>query len=379
MNRQFHWSRPLLARRAFVAMVASVLLMPMVALAQENRPAVSKSTGMKFNCIPAGGFEMGSLTSEEGHTRSEIQHTTRISQPFYLGVTEVTQEEYQTIMESNPSAFSRHGTASEVVAGMATRRFPVENVSWYDTIEFCNRLSEKDNFKPYYGLTGIEREHDSIKSAVVTILGGGGYRLPTEAEWEYACRAGTTTAYNSGDTVSLLEDAGWFGSKAEPGNSDRQTHRVGQKGANSFGLFDMHGNVSEWCQDWYDYSSYERSPTQDPQGPSGGSMRVVRGGSWSEAAVHCRSAQRGGVRPMQHGSSTGFRVARSAISTRPTVAPPAPPFRIVLDLRDGGTVDVFNNETYDSIDSAKQRLQNSKLFGRIDSLRIIDNNGKPVE
>ncbi len=246
-------------------------------------PVITNSIGMKLALIPAGEFLMGSPDDEATRGSDEQQHRVRITRPFYLGVYEVTQEEYQKVMRTNPSWFSRGGTGKDDVSGVDTSRFPVEHVSWEDAVEFCRRLSAQD---------------------------GREYRLPTEAEWEYACRAGTTTEYYTGSGEHALEDAGWYGAYSTPvGNSQKRTNRVGQKRPNAFGLYDMHGNVWEWCSDWYDTSYYAKSPANDPQGPSTGSYRVLRGGGWFYHAVGCRSAVRDGYVPSLRLSYLGFRVA----------------------------------------------------------------------
>ena len=185
------------------------------------------------------------------------QRKVTISRPFYLGVYEVTQYEYRQVMNDNPSKFKD----SELL--------PVEQVSWLDAVKFCNKLSERERRKPYY----------KIEDDAVTILGGNGYRLPTEAEWEYACRPQspeTATKYPFGDDDDDLSSYAWFDK-----NSDGKTHPVGQKKPNRWGLYDMQGNVWEWCQDWYSDKYYTFAPESDPPGPASASLRVFRGGGWA--------------------------------------------------------------------------------------------------
>ena len=223
--------------------------------------------GMQFKLIPAGEFLMGSPADDPDKSSKETpQHRVRITKPYYLGVYEVTQGEYQKVMGKNPSEFK----------GL-TR--PVEQVSWEDATEFCRKLSQTDT--------------------------RFSYRLPTEAEWEYACRAGTTTRYSFGD--DLDPDYGWFSS-----NSSNQTHPVGEKRPNAWGLYDMHGNVFEWCQDRYDGDYYGSSPSDDPMGPSTGSghYRVFRGGGWPNSPGYCRSTKRSRNTPLTRLDFLGFRVAQ---------------------------------------------------------------------
>ena len=196
---------------------------------------------MRFRLIPAGTFMMGSETGAEDESPV---HEVRITKPFYMGVTEVTQEQWEKVVDSG----------SPYVIGPLD--LPMDCLSWTQAITFCQRLSASDS------------TYD--------------YRLPTEAEWEYACRAGTKDAYY-GDIGQIA----WYRE-----NSHTTTHRVGQKQANAFGLHDMSGNVFEWCQDWYDRDYYHKSSTDDPTGPERGEFRVYRGGSEGAAAEDCRSAKR---------------------------------------------------------------------------------------
>jgi WD40 repeat protein len=230
----------------------------------------TNSIVMKLRLVPAGEFTMGSPRTESYRGDDETQHRVTLTKPFYLGVTEVTQEQYQKVMGTNPSHFK--GPQN-----------PVETVFWADAVEFCRKLSAMPAEK----------------------TAGHLYRLPTEAEWEYACRSGTTTAYGFGDDASRLGDYGWF-----DGNP---AHRVGEKKPNAWGLYDMHGNVWEWCQDWY--GAYPSGSATDPTGARGGSfrvIRVIRGGSWISSARVCRSADRSRDAPGYRSSGLGFRVLRSA-------------------------------------------------------------------
>ena len=241
--------------------------------------AITNSLSMKLVLIPAGEFMMGSPKREDGRASDEQQHRVRITQPFYLGAREVTQAQYQKVMGTNPSHFK-------------DAQNPVENVCWGDAMRFCYKLSELPE--------------EQAASRV--------YRLPTEAEWEYACRAGSTTTWAFGNEETGLGEYAWYGS-----NSQGHTHPVGEKKANMLGLYDMYGNVWEWCGDWYDPSYYLNSPPADPTGPMAGSIRVYRGGSWSYPAAGCRSAYRFWDRPGDRNLSLGFRVA-----TVPSASPASP-------------------------------------------------------
>jgi formylglycine-generating enzyme required for sulfatase activity len=230
--------------------------------------------------IPAGTFTMGSPANEAGRDSDEVQRQVRISKDFLMGKYEVTQAEWKAVMGSNPSYFKGDN-------------LPVECVSWYDAIEYCNALSKKEGLTPTYTING---------TSVTWNKNANGYRLPTEAEWEYACRAGTTTAYYSGSGV---DSAGWYGS-----NSGNKTHPVGEKTANKWGLHDTHGNVWEWCWDWY--GDYAKGSQTDPTGASSGSNRVIRGGGWFNIAANARSASRDWITPSSRYDILGFRLVRSA-------------------------------------------------------------------
>ena len=222
------------------------------------------------------------------------QHKVILTQPIYLSVHEVTQKEYEGVMKKNPSHFSSMGPGNDVVVGLDTASHPVEMVSWNDAAEFCAKLSDQENLKPFYSRDG----------QTVTPLNGTGYRLPTEAEWEFACRAGTTTKFWTGDRDESLVAASW-----NVTNSGARTHKVGGLSANPLALSDIHGNVWEWCQDWYGQDYYGPSEVSDPQGPTEGSTRVLRGGGWGNSSVLDRSADRHCNEPAGRNDDVGFRVA----------------------------------------------------------------------
>ena len=234
--------------------------------------------------IPAGTFMMGSPSYEEGRDDDEGPiHEVRMS-PFCMAKTEVTQAKWAEVMGGNPSHFSGCGGSC-----------PVEQVSWFDAVRFCNELSSRDGLTPCYRISG---------ESVTWDRSANGYRLPTEAEWEYACRAGTMTRFYTGNTEQDLSRAGWY-----DGNSGDRTHPVGEKARNAWGLYDMHGNVWEWCWDWL--GPYGSGTVSDPEGPGGGSNRVLRGGSWNNLARSCRAAFRIRHEPGFRRASNGFRLSRS--------------------------------------------------------------------
>ena len=209
----------------------------------------------------------------------------------------------------NPSVYQKDigGT------GQDKSRFPVEKVSWFDAVEFCLKLSEKEHRQPCYHLTNIVRDQKSIRQANVEFLAGDGYRLPREAEWEFACRAGSQTTYSFGDDASRLGDCSWYRKNAYD-IGELYAHRVGQKQPNAWGMYDMHGNVFEWCQDEYDPQAYSNRTgiSIDPLPPEMGRSRVYRGGCWNKVPGYSRLAYRDGPFSSQRDYDTGFRVVCAA-------------------------------------------------------------------
>ena len=230
---------------------------------------LGRGVRLELLLIPAGEFMMGSPNSDKDADADEKpQHRVRITKPFYLGKYLVTQEQWEAVLGKNPSHFKGP-------------KNPVEEVSWDDCRKFLDTLNAK---------IGVE---------------GGKFVLPTEAQWEYACRAGSTTRYCFGDDDRQLAEYAWF-----ENNSGKQTHPVGEKKPNAWGLYDMHGNVWEWCRDRYEAGYYAVSPTDDPVGPALGSIRVFRGGLWFSGPGVCRSARRSNDAPGDRDNYLGFRVAR---------------------------------------------------------------------
>jgi formylglycine-generating enzyme required for sulfatase activity/serine/threonine protein kinase len=295
--------------RAYQQMWANGLGAP---LSQTN------SIGMRFVLIPPGEFEMGSTDQEiaanvqarkkdAGDSWScklllseGPRHTVTISKPFYLAMYDVTQGEYQEVMGMNPSTFSGTGpheprftpapspkematraTDAKKVAGKDTGRHPVDMISWEDATEFCRKLS------------ALPKERSAQRA----------YRLPTEAEWEYACRAGSDTNWSFGNDEASLKAHAWFWD-----NAGGATHPVGQKKPNAWDLYDMHGNVWQWCVDWFADDYYRHSPASDPPGSPRGATHVLRGGAWDYSAVNCRSAFRFHHVPTVRFDCYGFRV-----------------------------------------------------------------------
>lgn len=295
------------------------------------------SLGMTMVLIPPGEFLMGSspeqvetalhwLTmvprvapgeAERVRNEEQPQHRVLLTRPIRIGRTEVTVGQYRRFVTA-----TNYVTETERFGGgnsskpdeadpikrkalwhspgyPATERSPVTQITWNDMIVFCNWLSEQE---------GRERCYRQNEPGVwERVANANGYRLPTEAEWEFACRAGTTTHYSFGDDLAALDDYAWFNRTAEKGK-EIGARPAASKLPNAFGLYDMHGNAWERCQDFHDPNWYARSPLEDPQGPATGGRRVVRGAGWHYFDLHCRSAYRNNYSPIARTGNTGFRV-----------------------------------------------------------------------
>jgi formylglycine-generating enzyme required for sulfatase activity len=245
-----------------------------ICVANAGKPArwIEPVTGMELVEIPAGTFTMGSPDDEPGRDARERQHTVTISRSFWMGAYEVTQAQWRRVMGTNPSRFTSPDGS-----------LPVEQISWHDAHEFLERLTTRSP--------------------------GHTFRLPTEAEWEFACRAGTTSAYNVGPTLTRAE-ANITASPGTPVAARGQTMKVGSFRPNAWGLFDMHGNVWEWTED--DHCPYPQGSSTDPRGACGAPLKVIRGGSWYFAADSARCALRYTHRPQDRGFSLGFRAVAMA-------------------------------------------------------------------
>lgn len=265
----------------------------------------SKSDTYIMVFIPAGSFWMGSPDTEPGRGSDETLHYVNITNDFYMDSTEVTQKSFNDLMGYNPSYFPSCGDDC-----------PVEQVSWHEALAYANERSKVDSLEECFDCTGTAPDFEcTLKTKFAKPQDCKGYRLPTESEWEYAARAGSDTAFYNGDITETgcemdanLDAIGWY-----CGNKEDTTHPVGGKIANSFGLFDMSGNVWEWTMDWYgDYpTGTEVSPDVDPTGLESGSGRVERGGSWSYHADGCRSAYRSFYTPSYRIIGLGFRLTRT--------------------------------------------------------------------
>ena len=233
--------------------------------------------------VPKGSFTMGSPTGESGRGTDETQHAVTLTTDFWMAESEVTQRQYRNLMGSSPSSFKGD-------------ELPVESVSWFEAAEYCNALSVKEKLTPCYQISGTTVGWaDGLRCT--------GYRLPTEAEWEYAASPATPprTVYAGSDSV---DGVAWYST-----NAGSTTHAVKTKTANERGLYDLSGNVWEWVWDWYQ-SNYEALPLTDPIGPSTGTSRVLRGGTWSYSAAYTRVAQRYTLVPMYRDIILGFRIVR---------------------------------------------------------------------
>jgi formylglycine-generating enzyme required for sulfatase activity len=257
-----------------------------------SKPAANANADGSMVLVPAGSFMMG---SRHGRDEEKPAHTVTLG-AFLIDAREVTQAEFEKVGKleafSNPSHFQGAD-------------LPVEQVTWPQAARYCNARSRQEGFQPCYN-----------EDTGACDFAASGYRLPTEAEWEYACRAGADSEYAFGSDSRQLGDYAWFAA-----NSARKTHAVGRKKPNAWGLHDMHGNVAEWCQDVYDPGYYVSSSEKDPRGPESGNDYVLRGGSWKSAADAVRSAARLGENP-------GFSdacLARDAIGFRCVRRPPPPP------------------------------------------------------
>jgi formylglycine-generating enzyme required for sulfatase activity len=242
---------------------------------------IKTKSGIEMVSLPGGLFEMG---GRKGSPDERPVHKVQL-RPFLIDKYEVTQEMYERFPLPNPSHFKDPA-------------HPMEQMTWADAAEYCNKRSIEEDLKPCYDLETSRCDFQA-----------DGYRLPTEAEWEYACRGGTSTTYSFGGDLRKLKDCAWYTE-----NSSKKTHPVGKKKPNAWGIYDMHGSVAEWCHDYYGEDYYKNSPEKDPTGPDKGKERVLRGGAWNSSADACRSSYRSGDASIndtcQASDAIGFRCVR---------------------------------------------------------------------
>ena len=284
-----------------VIILVLLLTAPLAVSASGSREADTAPVYHAMVSIQGGTFFMGSPEDEMWREPDETLHEVTVK-GFSISRYEVTQDEYMEVTGENPSQFQGQG-------------LPVENVSWYEAVSYCNSLSEREGLQPAYRIDGKQVTWDEEAD---------GYRLPTEAEWEYACRAGTTTPFSTGRNIAV-DEANYFGTypytiedhyfsqqdmETAPGVYRERTVPVGEFEPNGWGLYDMHGNVSEWCYDRY--GTYPAETQADPSGPAVGSLRICRGGGWNDFGKHLRSAFRSAIPSTDRFPSRGFRVARSS-------------------------------------------------------------------
>ncbi|MDR0568267.1 MAG: formylglycine-generating enzyme family protein, partial [Spirochaetaceae bacterium] len=300
--------------------------------APQPQPAPAPSG---FVRIPGGTFTMGSPASEPERNSGEVQHRVTVSS-FSMSKHEVTVGDfrrfvnatgYKTTAETSGGGYVWTGKAWELKSDASWRNpyftqgdnHPVVLVSWYDAVEYCNWVSRQEGLTPAYTIdkTRVDpnnrSEYDEVKWLVTWNRNANGYRLPTEAEWEYACRAGTTTPFHTVNNITTSQ-ANYNGNYPYNGNAKgvyrEKTWAAGSGAANAWGLYDMHGNVWEWCWDWY--AAYDTGALTDPAGPASGLARVYRGGSWGSDGGGGRSASRPGYFAAGRRIGLGFRLARSA-------------------------------------------------------------------